>query len=175
MQEFDEKTGTGADWRRIQRRVWAFFGCRRRGRRCWSPKTGSIVDRITMSCTPFDSSLNTLQFWLWMQSNRTDRLAANSRNVSAGVSATMRGPLLFRDFVTERLLWWYWTHKTFDRTFKGLSNGVQNDYIWLKLREIIEFYRDPWTLTERFSLQIPNFKNLPRPNDYFGKTTLKRH
>ena len=131
--------------------------------------------RIWIRYKPIDSSLDVLQLWFWVKSERTDRLVANWRKVRPGVSATMWGPLLLLEFAAERLVWWHWTQKTFDRKLKGLSNGVYDHLIWWILRKIIEFYREPWTLTERFSWQIPNFKNLPRPNDYFGKTTLKRH
>ena len=124
-----------------------------------------VCYRILIKYKPIDSSLDVLQLWFWVKSERTDRLVANWRKVRPGVSATMWGPLLLLEFAAERLVWWHWTQKTFYRKLKGLSNGVYDHYIWWKLREIIEFCRDPWTLTERFSWQIPNFKKLPRPND----------
>ena len=69
-------------------------------------KSPLIFNQISISCILFDSFFDGLQLWFWVQSERMNRSAANSQNVSAGVSATMRGPLLFRDFATERLLWW---------------------------------------------------------------------
>ena len=69
-------------------------------------KSPLIFNPISISCILFDSFFDGLQLWFWVQKERMNRSAANSRNARAGVSATMRGPLLFRDFATERLLWW---------------------------------------------------------------------
>ena len=51
----------------------------------------AATDSIWILCKPFDSALKALQIWFWVQSERTDRSAANLRNVSAGVSAAVWG------------------------------------------------------------------------------------
>jgi hypothetical protein len=56
------------------------------------------------------------------------------------VSPLHLAPLTHRDFAAERSVRSKQTQKTFDRTFKELSNDVQFDLIQLKLTEQIEIY-----------------------------------
>jgi hypothetical protein len=95
MQEFYKKTGTGAASPTDSTSLRPFSGVGVEGD-VEALKRGLIIVQIQTQFTPFDSALNGLQLWFWVQSERTDRSAANSRNVRAGVSATMWGPPLSR-------------------------------------------------------------------------------
>ena len=68
----------------------------------------------------FDSSLNALQLCFCVRDDWTKCLAANSRKLTAGVGVRQ----LFLSFLTKRLLESNRHQKTFDRTFKELSNDV---------------------------------------------------